>query len=108
MLIRHSAPRTYSRKMDAERWLSDEQWLIERGEWTSPASRTAARKAKAITVADYVAGSYRAAREHQAQDQESLHRDPGAPHHTDTPGPGLPARTDAGRSAGLVCHPPGG
>jgi integrase len=54
-LLRHTAPRTYTAKMDAEHWLSTERRLIERDEWTPPAMRTAAKKTKAVTVADYVA-----------------------------------------------------
>jgi hypothetical protein len=33
-LMRHNAPHTFTAKMDAERWLSDERRLIERDEWT--------------------------------------------------------------------------
>lgn len=51
--IRHNAPKTFSAKIDAERWLSDELRLIERGEWTPPADRTAAKRAKVITVREY-------------------------------------------------------
>ncbi|MDR3658755.1 MAG: tyrosine-type recombinase/integrase [Mycobacterium sp.] len=36
---RHHAPTTYTGKMDAEGWLANERRLIERGEWTPPASR---------------------------------------------------------------------
>jgi integrase len=54
-MIRHTAPRTYTAKMDAEHWLASERRLIERDEWTPPAMRSAAKKAKAITVADYIA-----------------------------------------------------
>jgi integrase len=53
-LIRHTAPRTYTAKMDAEHWLAIERRLIERDEWTPPAMRTAAKKAKAVTVAEYI------------------------------------------------------
>jgi integrase len=54
-MIRHTAPRTYTAKMDAEHWLASERRLIERDEWTPPAMRTAAKKAKAVTVAEYIA-----------------------------------------------------
>ncbi|WP_306439455.1 tyrosine-type recombinase/integrase [Mycobacterium simiae] len=39
--------------MDAEHWLASERRLIERDEWTPPATRAAAKKAKAITLAEY-------------------------------------------------------
>jgi integrase len=52
-LTRHRAPWTYTSKLDAEHWLADERRLIERDEWTPPAMRSAARKAKAVTVAEY-------------------------------------------------------
>jgi integrase len=51
--MRHAAPTTYTAKMDAEHWLSDERRLIERDEWTPPAMRAAARKARSVTVGDY-------------------------------------------------------
>jgi hypothetical protein len=35
--------------------LATERRLIERDEWTPPAMRTAAKKAKAVTVAEYIA-----------------------------------------------------
>jgi hypothetical protein len=35
--VRHTAPTTFTAKMDGERWLSDERRLIERDEWTPPA-----------------------------------------------------------------------
>ncbi|KAA1248766.1 tyrosine-type recombinase/integrase [Mycobacterium simiae] len=52
-LLRHTAPTTYTAKMDAEHWLASERRLIERDEWTPPATRAAAKKAKAITLAEY-------------------------------------------------------
>jgi len=53
-VVRHRAPSTFSRRMDAERWLSDERVLVERGEWTPPLSRSAAKRAKALTVTAYL------------------------------------------------------
>jgi integrase len=53
-LVRHCAPATFTAKMDAEGWLASERRLIERGEWTSPATRKALASARGITVADYV------------------------------------------------------
>lgn len=38
-LARHTAPFTFTSKLDAERWLSDERRLIERLEWTPPGDR---------------------------------------------------------------------
>ncbi|MCV7221525.1 tyrosine-type recombinase/integrase [Mycolicibacterium elephantis] len=52
-LVRHRAPRTYTSKLDAERWLADERRAIERDEWTPPAQREAERKARGVTLADY-------------------------------------------------------
>ena len=51
--VRHNAPVTYGAKMDAERWLSDERRLIERDEWTPPAQRSATKKARGVSVAEY-------------------------------------------------------
>jgi hypothetical protein len=50
---RHYATLTFTQKTDAEHWLADERRLIERDEWTSPAARTAAKRAKTVTVAEY-------------------------------------------------------
>ena len=52
-LIRHRAQRTYTSKLDAERWLANERWAIERGQWTPPSHRAAEEKARGITLADY-------------------------------------------------------
>ena len=41
--------------MDAERWLSDERRLMERDDWTPPAQRSAVKKARGVTVAEYAA-----------------------------------------------------
>ncbi|MGV9710727.1 tyrosine-type recombinase/integrase [Gordonia sp. NPDC003424] len=52
-MARHTAYTTYSAKIDAEAWLSDERRLIERGEWTPPASRAAAKAAGGVTVREF-------------------------------------------------------
>ena len=52
-LVRHNAPHTYTAKMDAERWLADERRLIEQDNWNPPAARSAEKKAKSVTVAEY-------------------------------------------------------
>ena len=52
---RHTAPATFAAKMAAEAWLSDEHRLIERGEWSAPATRAAQRRVAGVTVADYAA-----------------------------------------------------
>lgn len=52
-LMRHVAPKTFTAKMDAEHWLSDESRQIEIGTWVAPAKRVAETKAKAITLAEY-------------------------------------------------------
>jgi integrase len=49
---RHHAPRTFTARTDAEGWLAAERRLIERGEWTPPASRAAAARA-VLTFRDY-------------------------------------------------------
>lgn len=41
-LQRHSAPRSFDARIDAEAWLADERRRINWGEWTSPAERKAA------------------------------------------------------------------
>lgn len=51
--VRHAAPTTFTARMDAEHWLSNERRLIERDEWTPPTERAAQRKARAITVGEY-------------------------------------------------------
>ncbi len=53
-VLRHRAPSTFSRRMDAERWLSDERVLIERGEWTPPSARALVMKARVLTASDYI------------------------------------------------------
>lgn len=52
--LRHNAPGTYDRKMDAEAWLASERRLIETGTWTPPAQRARLREAEQITVEQYV------------------------------------------------------
>src|ERR1700731_34430 len=52
-LPRHTAPHTFTTRMDAEYWLAAERRLIERDEWTPPEQRTAEKKAKGITLAEY-------------------------------------------------------
>jgi integrase len=52
-LVRHNAPSTFSARMDAEHWLSNERRSMERDEWIAPALRVAERKAKAITLGEY-------------------------------------------------------
>lgn len=42
---RHTAPTTFTTKLDAEGWLNDERRRVEWGDWTTPASREAARQA---------------------------------------------------------------
>jgi integrase len=52
-LQRHTAPDTFTAKMDAEYWLASERRLIERDAWTPPKTRATQHKAQAITLADY-------------------------------------------------------
>ncbi|BBX01870.1 integrase [Mycolicibacterium moriokaense] len=52
-LVRHRAPRTYERKTDAEKWLADERWSVEREQWTPPAQREAEKRARGVTLAEY-------------------------------------------------------
>lgn len=52
-LARHTAPATYTSKMDGEAWLAAERRLIERQEWITPAIRAAAKVARGVTVAEY-------------------------------------------------------
>jgi integrase len=52
-LQRHSAPTTYSGKMDGEMWLAQERRSIERGEWTAPASRAAAKQSRSQSLGEY-------------------------------------------------------
>jgi integrase len=52
-LIRHTAPRTFSARIDAEQWLAAERRLLERDEWTSPRQRAAEKSVRGLTLADY-------------------------------------------------------
>jgi integrase len=52
-LARHTAPATFTARMDAERWLADERRLIERDEWTPPKQRAAQKHARAKTLRQY-------------------------------------------------------
>jgi integrase len=54
-LQRHSAPATFTAKMDGEHWLAEERRLIERGQWTPPKTRATQHKAQAVTLSDYAA-----------------------------------------------------
>ncbi len=51
--VRHTAPRTFDTREDAEAWLTDERRLISAGAWTSPAERAAARKVRPLTFGEY-------------------------------------------------------
>jgi integrase len=51
---RYTGPTTYTAKIDAEGWLSDERKLIDRGEWTPPNTRE--QKRPTITLRDYTKG----------------------------------------------------
>ena len=55
-LARHSAPDTFTAKMDAEHWLASERRLVERGEWTPPALRTAANHQRGKAFGEYATG----------------------------------------------------
>lgn len=50
---RHYAPNTYTTKMDAEGWLSNERKLIELGEWTPPEARAALKSVAGLTLREY-------------------------------------------------------
>ncbi|MGB8506630.1 hypothetical protein [Mycobacterium sp.] len=54
-LVRHTAPSTFTTKMDAEAWLAGERRSIELDTWIPPAMRVAEKKARAITVGEYAA-----------------------------------------------------
>lgn len=53
--LRHKAESTFLERGDAERWLREEEILIDRGEWTPPAMRPTYQQADPLTVAEYVA-----------------------------------------------------
>lgn len=52
-LEEHKAPKTYTAKEDAEGWLAKERILIEREEWTPPATRAAHRRTAGVTLREY-------------------------------------------------------
>ena len=52
-LARHSAPDTFTARMDAEHWLAEEHRLIERDRWISPKTLAAQRNAQGTTLAEY-------------------------------------------------------
>jgi integrase len=52
-LARHTAPITYTTRMDAEHWLASEHRLIERDEWTAPRLRTEAQRATSKTLDEF-------------------------------------------------------
>ena len=49
----HKAATTYTAKIDAEGWIAAERRLIERGEWTPPATRSAVAAAGGLTLRTY-------------------------------------------------------
>lgn len=53
LATRHYAPGTFTAKMDAEHWLSDERRLIDQGLWTSPKMRAAQQHTEALTLNEY-------------------------------------------------------
>jgi len=55
-LARHSAPVTFSARMDAEYWLADERRLVERGDWTPPKFRAAQKHARSQMFGEYATG----------------------------------------------------
>ena len=55
-LQRHTAPYTFTTRMDAERWLSDEHRLLERDEWTPPKVRAAQKYQQGKTFHAYATG----------------------------------------------------
>ena len=50
---RHYAAHTFTAKLYAEGWLSNERQSIELGTWTGPAVRAAAKRGEVLTLADY-------------------------------------------------------
>ncbi len=52
-LQRHTAPATFTARMDAEHWLAEERRLIERDQWTPPKTCAAQRNAASVTLSDY-------------------------------------------------------
>lgn len=51
--VRHYAPMTYTARVDAEHWLTNERRSMELNRWVAPALRRAEAKIKSETVADY-------------------------------------------------------
>lgn len=47
------ATRTFGTKLDAEAWLAEERKLLDRGDWTPPATRAAMKAAAGTTVREY-------------------------------------------------------
>jgi integrase len=52
-LLRHTGKSTFTARIDAEGWLSDERRLVELHAWTPPVQREAERLAGGVTVAEY-------------------------------------------------------
>ena len=52
-LGRHSAPFTFDTRLACEAWLVNEHRLIAGGTWTPPSTRTAVRRARTATLAEY-------------------------------------------------------
>lgn len=50
---RHTAPMTYSAKLDAETWLASQRTLIAQGSWESAAARADQAAQQAVTLRDY-------------------------------------------------------
>lgn len=55
-LARHTAPVTFSARMDAEYWLANERRLVERGDWTPPKFRAAQKHSRTQTFGEYATG----------------------------------------------------
>jgi hypothetical protein len=55
-LARHTAPATFSARMDAEHWLSDERRLVERGDWTPPTFRAGQKHRRSQAFGEYANG----------------------------------------------------
>ena len=57
-LLRHP----HLRNMDAEGWLADERKLMDRGEWTPPEDRAAAKVLAGLTLGEFAEGWLSSAR----------------------------------------------
>ncbi|KAF0835581.1 phage integrase family protein [Ornithinibacter aureus] len=55
-LARHTAPQTFSAKIDAEHWMAAERRLIDADQWVAPRVRAQARQG-AMTLRDYAQGA---------------------------------------------------